>query len=148
MWVFLLILTYICLFDEFQVASNPKPPQSNASIELQHAMCKNVRQSTSSYSYSSYYNSGGRRTLKCVMVGLGLDPGYSCGAKIFKNVEAMRAKEFVAKEKDAVSKARHAIVGVGLWALGKMILGRTIQWVCGITMLFNLHAIHCIFYLQ
>ena len=40
------------------------------------------------------------------MVGPGLDLGYSRRAKIFKNVEAMQAKESAAKEKEAVSKAR------------------------------------------
>ena len=39
------------------------------------------------------------------------DLGYSHGAKIFKNVEAMQAKELVAKEYDTISKVRLAIVG-------------------------------------
>ena len=29
-----------------------------------------------------------------------------------------------------------------------MILGRTIQWVCGVSMLFDLHPIRCTFYLH
>ena len=82
------------------------------------------------------------------MVESGPDIGQSGAAKIFKNVEAVRAKELAAKEKDAISKARQAIVGEGVWALGMMILGQIIQWVCGVSMLFNLHAIRCIFYLQ
>ena len=43
---------------------------------------------------------------KCSMVGPRPDLGYSRGAEIFRNVEAMWAKESAAKEKDAVSKAR------------------------------------------
>ena len=60
----------------------------------------------SSYSNSSSYHSGGRRTLKCVMEGSHNKGGYSRAAEIFRNVEAMRAKELAAKEKEATSKAR------------------------------------------
>ena len=36
-WVFLLKLTGVCvLFDEFQVASNPKPLRSSEDIEFEH----------------------------------------------------------------------------------------------------------------
>src|SRR5450631_836216 len=89
-----------------QVASNPKPMRSSASIELErsYAMPRNARQSTSSYSNSSSYNSGGRRHPKCVMEGGRPNLGYSRGAEIFRNVEAMRAKEAAAKEKDAKEK--------------------------------------------
>jgi hypothetical protein len=40
------------------------------------------------------------------MVGPAPNLSYSCGPEIFKNLEAMRAKEAAAKEKDVVSKAR------------------------------------------
>jgi len=38
------------------------------------------------------------------MVGSHPNLGYSRGAEIFRNVEAMRAKEAAAKEKDAKEK--------------------------------------------
>ena len=130
--------------------SYPKPPHSSASIELErlYAMPRNARHSTLTYSNSSSYNLGSQQNPKCVMEGPHSNFGYSRMAKIFRNVEAMQVKESVAKEKDAVSKARYAIVGVGVWDIGKMILGRTIQGMCGVSMLFNLNAIRCIFYLQ
>ena len=101
-------MLFFVWFDDFQVASNPKPTRSNASIELEryHAIRQNARQSMSSCSNSSSYNSGGRRNPKCVMVGPGPNLGYSRGPEILRNVEAMQAKEAAAKEKDAVSKAR------------------------------------------
>ena len=79
---------------------------SSASIELEclYAMPINARQSTSLYSTSSSYNSGGGRNPKCVMEGPRPNLGYSRGAEIFRNVEAMRAKEAAAKEKDAKEK--------------------------------------------
>ena len=40
------------------------------------------------------------------MEGPGPNLSYSCGPKFFRNIEAMRAKEAAAKEKDAVSKSR------------------------------------------
>src|ERR1700738_3458394 len=92
--------------DALQVAPNRKPMRSSAFIELErfYVMSRNARQSTSSYSNSSSYNSGGRRNPKCVMIGSHPNLGYSRGAEIFKNVEAMRAKEKDAKEKDAKEK--------------------------------------------
>ena len=101
-------MLFLVWFDDFQVASSPKPAWSNASIELEryYARRRNARQSTSSFSKSSSYNSGGRRNPKCVMVGPGPNLGYSHGIEILKNVEAMRASEAAAKEKDVVSKAR------------------------------------------
>ena len=92
--------------DALQVAPTRKSMRSSASIELErsYAMPRNARQSTSSYSNSSSYNSGGRRNPKCVMVGSHPNLGYSRGAEIFRNVEAMRAKEAAAKEKDAKEK--------------------------------------------
>ena len=58
-------------------------------LERAYAMHRNARQSTSSYSNSSSYNSGGRRNPKCVMEGGRPNLGYSRGAEVFKNVEAM-----------------------------------------------------------
>jgi hypothetical protein len=76
------------------------------SVELErfYSMTRNARQSTSSYSNSSSYYSGGRRNPKCVIVGTHPKNGYSRGAEIFRNVEAMRAKEAAAKEKEAKAK--------------------------------------------
>src|ERR1700737_5597095 len=92
--------------DALQVAPTRKPMRSSASIELErfYSMTRNARQSTSSYSNSSSYISGSRRNPKCVMDGSRPNLGYSRGAEIFKNVEAMRAKEAAAKEKDAKEK--------------------------------------------
>ena len=42
------------------------------------------------------------------MVGSHPNHGHSRGAEIFRNVEAMRAKEAAAKEKEAATKARKA----------------------------------------
>src|ERR1700737_447609 len=92
--------------DALQVAPTRKPMRSSASIELErfYMMSRNARQSTSSYSNSSSYNSGGRRNPKCVMVGSHPNLGYSRGAEIFKNFEEMGAKKKDEKEKDAKEK--------------------------------------------
>jgi len=89
-----------------QVAPTRKPMRASASVELErfYSMTRNARQSTSSYSNSSSYNSGGRRNPKCVIVAGHPKNGYSRGAEIFRNVEAMRAKEAAAKEKEAKEK--------------------------------------------
>src|ERR1700737_2670319 len=97
--------------DALQVAPARKPMRSSASIELErfYSMTRNARQSTSSYSNSSTYNSGGRRNPKCVMVGSHPNLGYSRGAEIFRNVEAMRAKEAATKEKEKDAKENEAL---------------------------------------
>ena len=69
-------------------------------------MHRNARESTHYIHILRPINQAVNKLQNCVMVGPGLDLGYSCGAEIFKNVEAMRAKELVAKEKVLVSKAR------------------------------------------
>src|ERR1700737_5408138 len=99
--------------DALQVAPTRKTMRASGSIELErfYSMTRNARQSTSSYSNSSSYNSGGRRNPKCVMDGGHPKNGYSRGAEILRNVEAMRAKEATgkeknAREKEAVSEAR------------------------------------------
>src|ERR1700737_2442286 len=94
--------------DALQVAPTRKPMRASASMELErfYSMTRNARQSTSSHSDSSSYTSGFRRNPKCVMEGSQSKNGYSRGAEIFRNVEAMRAKEAAAKEKEAVSEAR------------------------------------------
>lgn len=74
-------------------------------LERLHAMCKNARQSSSSYSNSSSYNSRSRQPLKYVIVSLCCDTGYSYGAEIFWNVEAMQAKEVAVKDKQTAAKA-------------------------------------------
>jgi hypothetical protein len=83
-----------------QVVFSPKPPLSAEVIKMErfYAMRRNARQSSSSFLNSSSYNSGGRRNPKCVMVGPAPNLGYSCGPKIFKNVEAMQAKEAATKK--------------------------------------------------
>ena len=90
-----------------QVASTPKPPRSDASTELEryNSLRRSQRHSTSSYSNSSSYHSGGRHTPN-TMSDYQPRNGYSRAAEIFRNVEAMRAKELAAKEKEANSKAR------------------------------------------
>ena len=48
------------------------------------------------------------------MVGPHLDHGYSPGEEIFWNVEAMWAKEVVAKKKAAPTKARKDTVNINI----------------------------------
>jgi hypothetical protein len=95
-------------FNRLQVVSNPKPPRSAEVIEMEcfYAIRGKSRQSSSFFSNFSSYNSGGRRNPEYVMVGPAPNLGYSRGPKIFKILEAMRAKEAAAKEKDVVSKAK------------------------------------------
>lgn len=108
-WVVLLKLRSVFLFVANQGASKPIPARSSEDIEFERrkAMRRNLGQSTSSHSYGSSYS---RMGSKLLIEGSHNKQGYSRAEEIFRNVEAMRAKErakeLAAKEKEAASKGR------------------------------------------
>ena len=82
-----------------------KEAEERADKKEREKLQKSLEKSTSSYSNSSSYHSGGRQTPN-TMSNFQPRNGYSRAAEIFRNVEVMRAKKLAAKEKESTSKAR------------------------------------------
>ena len=108
-------------FVRLQIASNLLPTcfkgTLSIKLELLYALHRRVRQSSSqmtSHLNASPYNPGSHRPPKCIIVVPHPNPGYCRGAKIFWNVEAMRAKEVVAKEKEVAAKDTKANIRIDI----------------------------------